>query len=112
MQLTEPEIRRTISVNTVSHMHTIREFLPGMRHNKKGHIVTIASMAGLSGVAGLTDYCASKFGAVAVDESIRSELYKSGEASYIKTTCICPFFISTGMFEGAKSAFPMYILKP
>ena len=83
-----------------------------MIKNKKGHIVTIASMAGLTGVPGLSDYCASKYGAVAIDESVRLELKKRGLYGYIKTTCVCPFFIDTGMFEGAKSAFPMYILSP
>ncbi len=99
-------------VNTVSHMHTIREFLPDMIANKKGHIVSIASMAGLAGIPGLPDYCASKWGAVAIDESLRLELKKNGHYGYIKTTCICPYFIDTGMFAGAKSAFPMYILSP
>jgi all-trans-retinol dehydrogenase (NAD+) len=42
--------------------------------NKRGHIITIASMAGLAGVPGLSDYCASKYGAVAIDESVRLEL--------------------------------------
>ena len=78
--------------------------------NKKGHIVTIASIAGLAGVPGLSDYNASKFGAVGLDESVRLELKKLGHYGYVKTTCICPFFINTGMFEGAKSAFPLYIL--
>ena len=79
--------------------------------NKKGHIITIASMAGVCGVAGLCDYSASKFGAIAIDESVRLELRKSGDHAYVKTTCICPYFINTGMFEGAKPAFPMYILE-
>jgi short-subunit dehydrogenase len=39
-----------------------------------GHIVTIASVAGTVGVNGLVDYCASKFGAVGFDESLRMEL--------------------------------------
>lgn len=64
---------------------------------KRGHIVSIASIAGLFGVPGLTDYCASKFGAVAIDEAVRLELQSKG-LSFIKTTCICPYFISTGMF--------------
>lgn len=55
-------------------MHTIREFLPGMIAVKRGHIVTIASMAGLASVPGLSDYCASKYGAVAIDEAVRLEL--------------------------------------
>lgn len=40
----------------------------------KGHVVTVASLAGLSGVNKLTDYCASKFAAVGFDESLRLEL--------------------------------------
>lgn len=104
-------IEKTMAVNTISHLHTIREFLPGMIAGKRGHIVTIASMAGIVCVPGLTDYCASKYGAVAIDETLRLELLQKG-LSFIKTTCICPYFISTGMFKGAKSAFPMYILTP
>lgn len=110
MELTEAEIDRTFQVNTISHLHTIREFIPSMKANKKGHIVSIASMAGLVGVSGLSDYCASKFGAVAIDETLRYELAKSGHSGNVKTTCICPYFINTGMFDGAKQAWPMYIL--
>lgn len=83
-----------------------------MISNKRGHIVSIASMAGLAGIPSLPDYCASKWGAIAIDESVRLELKKNGHYGYVKTTCICPYFIDTGMFEGAKSAFPMYILSP
>ena len=50
------------------------------------------------GVVGLTDYCASKFGAVGFDESLRMELRKL--KSNVKTTCICPYYIDTGMFSG------------
>lgn len=110
LELTDAMIERTMAVNTTSHLHTIREFLPDMIANKKGHIVSIASMAGLAGIPALPDYCASKWGAIAIDESIRTELKKQGHYGYIKTTCICPYFINTGMFEGAKKAFPMYIL--
>lgn len=60
--------------------------------------MTIASIAGWVGVAGLVDYCASKFGAVGFDESLRMELRNSG--SQVKTTCICPYYINTGMFDG------------
>ena len=110
--LSDAMIERTMQVNTISHLHTIREFLPDMIAKKRGHIVTIASMAGLVAVPGLSDYSASKYGAVAIDESVRQELKKEGLYDYIKTTCICPYFIDTGMFSGAKKAFPFYILQP
>jgi len=74
MQLTEAIINKTLQVNTTSHLLTIKEFLPGMISQKRGHVVAIASMAGLTGCNGIADYCASKFGAVAIDESLRMEL--------------------------------------
>lgn len=79
MDLTEEIILKTLKVNTVSHLLTIKEFLPGMIEQKRGHIVSIASMAGLTGCNRLSDYCASKFGAVAIDESVRMELQASGQ---------------------------------
>jgi all-trans-retinol dehydrogenase (NAD+) len=105
-------IDKTLQVNTIAILSTIREFLPGMIINKKGHIVTIASMAGLAGTPGLADYCASKSGAIAIDESLRIELQSKGLHKHIKTTCICPYFIDTGMFDGAKTSFPLYMLQP
>ena len=66
---------------------------------KKGHIVSIASVAGLAGGSGLVDYCTSKFGAVGLVESLRHELDYLGH-NYIKTTCVCPYLINTGMFKG------------
>lgn len=99
-------------VNATSHLHLIREFLPEMILQKKGHIVSIASMAGLTGVPRLADYCASKFMARAIDESLRLELKKDGHYSYVKTTCICPYYIKTGMFDGANISFPFYKLEP
>jgi len=49
-----------------------------MIERNSGHIVTIASMAGHIGTAGLTDYCASKFGAVGFNESLRYEMKSKG----------------------------------
>jgi all-trans-retinol dehydrogenase (NAD+) len=112
LDLSETMIRRTVDVNTISHLFTIKEFLPDMIANKKGHIVSIASMAGLWGIPGLTDYCASKFGAIAIDEALRLELKKNGHYKYVKTTCICPYLISTGMFKGFQTTFPFSMLDP
>lgn len=70
----------------------------------QGHIVTIASMAGKVGVAGLVDYCASKHGAVGFNDSLASELYALGKN--VKTTVVCPIYINTGMFDGAETKWP------
>ena len=110
--LSDQMIERTFAVNTLSHFYTIKEFLPAMIEKKRGHIVTIASMAATCGIPMLSDYTASKAGAFMCDESVRHEMAKQGHSSYIKTTCICPYFINTGMFDGARTAFPFAILQP
>ena len=81
----------------------MKAFLPQMIEKNHGHLVTVASMAGKFGSAGLCDYCASKFAVVGFDESVRNELVRLGKTG-VKTTVVCPFFINTGMFHGAKSA--------
>jgi all-trans-retinol dehydrogenase (NAD+) len=69
--------------------------------------VTIASAAGIVGTSRLVDYCASKHAAVGFDESLRLELRRLG--SPVKTTVVCPFYISTGMFAGVKTRFPLLL---
>ena len=73
-----------------------------MLEKNHGHIVSIASSAGLVGVCGLCDYCASKFGAVGFNESLMMELSNTGKTG-VHTTLVCPFFINTGMFDGVKT---------
>eukprot|EP00735_Rhodelphis_limneticus_P000701 TRINITY_DN11221_c0_g1::TRINITY_DN11221_c0_g1_i1::g.604::m.604 TRINITY_DN11221_c0_g1::TRINITY_DN11221_c0_g1_i1::g.604 ORF type:complete len:328 (+),score=86.09,sp/Q7TQA3/RDHE2_MOUSE/47.83/6e-97,adh_short/PF00106.20/6.5e-30,KR/PF08659.5/1e-12,adh_short_C2/PF13561.1/6.1e-09,Polysacc_synt_2/PF02719.10/0.0014,Ldh_1_N/PF00056.18/0.018,Shikimate_DH/PF01488.15/0.029,CbiX/PF01903.12/14,CbiX/PF01903.12/12,Methyltransf_31/PF13847.1/0.21 TRINITY_DN11221_c0_g1_i1:33-986(+) len=97
-------MEKTMYVNTISHFWTVKAFLPSMLTKNHGHVVTIASTAGTVGVSGLVDYCASKFGAFGFDESLRMELYKMGKDG-IHTTCVCPYFISTGMFDGCNTRF-------
>ena len=52
----------------------MKAFLPGMMEDNRGHIVSIASLAGHVGISKLVDYCASKFAAVGFDEALRMEL--------------------------------------
>jgi all-trans-retinol dehydrogenase (NAD+) len=100
-------IERTFAVNTLPLFWTVKAFLPGMIDRGRGHVVTIASAAGLIGVPRLTDYCASKWAAVGFDESLRAELRRVAPA--IRTTVVCPYYIRTGLFEGAKSRFPLLL---
>lgn len=97
-------IEKTMEVNVLCHFWTVKSFLPSMLSRNHGHIVTIASAAGFAGTSGLVDYCTSKFAAVGFDESLRNELYASGKTG-VKTTVVCPTYISTGMFTGAKTRF-------
>lgn len=80
-----------------------KAFLPDMIAASHGHIVTVASMAGLVGMTKLVDYCASKYAAVGFDEALRLELESSGHHN-VNMTSVCPYFIkSTGMFDGVQT---------
>ncbi len=103
LEIPDAEIERTFAVNALAPFWTVRAFLPGMLERGSGHIVTIASAAGLAGTARLTDYCASKFAAVGFDEALRIELAQQG--SGVLTTIVCPYFVATGMFEGVSTRF-------
>ncbi|XP_035659336.1 epidermal retinol dehydrogenase 2-like [Branchiostoma floridae] len=67
-------IQKTMDINTNAHFWTTKAFLPHMVEQNHGHLVSIASAAGLAGTAGLADYCTSKFGAVGFADSIRVRL--------------------------------------
>jgi all-trans-retinol dehydrogenase (NAD+) len=112
LETPDTKVIRSFNVNILAHFWTTRAFLPEMLRRNSGHIVTVASAAGLVGVAGLSDYSASKFGAVGFHEALRMELRRGKSA--VDTTVVCPFFIDTGMFQGIKTRVPLLlpILKP
>ncbi|MBI3785059.1 MAG: SDR family oxidoreductase [Deltaproteobacteria bacterium] len=104
LELADEKIEASFAINTLALFWTTKAFLPAMIERNLGHVVTIASAAGLIGVAKLTDYSASKWAAVGFDESLRAELRQV--APGVRTSVICPFYIDTGMFRGVKTRFP------
>lgn len=104
LEASDAEIRRTFELNTLALFWVTRAVLPGMLERDHGTVATIASAAGLAGVARQTDYSASKWAAVGFTESLRAEL--RADSSAVGTFVMCPFYIDTGMFEGASTKFP------
>uniref|UniRef100_A0A1I7ZM13 Short-chain dehydrogenase/reductase family 16C member 6 n=1 Tax=Steinernema glaseri TaxID=37863 RepID=A0A1I7ZM13_9BILA len=106
-------MEKTMAVNTNANFFTAKAFLPQMLEKNHGHVVVIASMAGLSGVAGLVDYCASKHGAVGFAEALSAEVSTLGRDG-VHVTTVCPYYIDTGMFDGVKTYSPnlLPILQP
>ncbi|NXC16153.1 DHB11 dehydrogenase, partial [Corythaeola cristata] len=92
------QIARMFEVNILAHMWTTRAFLPAMMNNNHGHIVTVASAAGLLVTSFMVAYCSSKFAAVGFHKALTEELSTLGKDG-IKTTCLCPVFINTGFVK-------------
>lgn len=86
---------------------TVKAVLPEMMRRNSGHIVTVASVTGLLGTYGCTDYSATKFACVGFHESLHAELQTHGYTG-VRQTLVCPSYIASGMFSGVKPRlFPM-----
>lgn len=90
--LTEDAIQQTIATNLTGSILLTRHILPGMRAQKSGHIINMASTAGKHGPAFGAVYGATKAGLIAFTQSLRGELRGSG----IEATAICPGFATDG----------------
>ncbi|MFN8212670.1 MAG: SDR family oxidoreductase [Candidatus Nanopelagicales bacterium] len=96
------QIQLTMAINSVAPMLVAREFLPGMiAKTTECRIVNIASSAGLVSNPRMSVYAASKWAAIGWSDSVRIELEQAGHG-HIKVTTVCPTYINTGMFDGAK----------
>lgn len=104
VELTEDDIRRSYEINTLAPYWVTRAFLPGMRERNHGCVVNVASAAGMIGTARMTDYSGTKHAMLGFTEALRAELRLS--RSKVNTLAVCPFYIDTGMFDGARTAVP------
>ncbi|KAJ8023639.1 17-beta-hydroxysteroid dehydrogenase 13 [Holothuria leucospilota] len=105
LDLTDDQILRTMNVNAIAHFWTLRAFLPDMLEADNGHIVTIASVAGYTGSAYLTDYTASKFAARGFDDALEFELIQVYKKKGIRQTVVNPFYVNTGLIDRYYSRF-------
>lgn len=84
-----------VALNLLAPSHIIRRLLPSMCERGAGHIVNIASVAGLVPFKRVSAYCLTKFGLVGFSESLRIEMAKYG----VGVTTVCPGFVRTRLFE-------------
>lgn len=99
------DITATMAINSLAPMRITREFLPAMiESGTECRLVTIASSAGLVSNPRMAVYASSKWAAVGWSDSVRLELEQAGLKD-IKVTTVCPTYINTGMFDGAKGIF-------
>lgn len=103
------DIERSLSTNLVSHFYTLKTFLPAIiRGGKGGTVVTISSVIGQLGSAGLTDYAAAKGGLIAMHKSLTAELRQAHPD--IRTVLVTPGQLSTPLFYGVRT--PSTVMAP
>uniref|UniRef100_A0A914W999 Short-chain dehydrogenase/reductase 3 n=1 Tax=Plectus sambesii TaxID=2011161 RepID=A0A914W999_9BILA len=103
-ELLPGDIEHSFQTNLLSHFWTCQAFLPDMITANAGHIVAIASVAGIVGTSHLTDYSATKFGIIGFMESLDIELHNRN-VSGINLTTVCPYYLNTALFKGIKTNY-------
>ena len=76
--LSAEEAERIVRVNILGTVHALRAVVPGMIERRRGHIVTIGSIAGRIGSPFEAIYAATKFAGVGLTEAIAVELRPYG----------------------------------
>jgi 3-oxoacyl-[acyl-carrier protein] reductase len=73
-----------------------KAILPVMMKQRRGAIVNVASLSGLHGVVGQTNYSAAKGALVALTRSLAREVARNG----IRVNCVAPGLVETDMTSG------------
>jgi len=99
--------QRVLDINTLGPVLGCKTFVPHFKVQRAGHIVNVASIAGITCTPYMASYNVSKAGVIALSETLRWEL----KPKNIGVTVVCPALFKTnltssmaGVNENVKSA--------
>jgi meso-butanediol dehydrogenase/(S,S)-butanediol dehydrogenase/diacetyl reductase len=91
LEWSEDDYDRIMATNTKSTWLFCKEVIPHMLKASGGHIVNVASVAGLQGYPSEAIYCASKFAQVGLSQALDREFFERN----IKVSLVCPGGVET-----------------
>lgn len=101
-ELTDDDWRWVLDVNLWSVIHGHRVFVPRLlEQGTPAHIVNTASLAGLVAGPFMGPYNASKFGVVAISESLHHELAILGAP--VDVSVLCPGWVRTRIIDSSRN---------
>lgn len=107
--ITPEQWHEMFSTNVNGIFYFTRKVLPGMKANGSGHIINIASTAGLEGYVQTSGYCATKFAVRGFSDALYKEVRDFG----VKVTCVYPGSVKTDFFRHHAGIEPHdYMLMP
>jgi 3-oxoacyl-[acyl-carrier protein] reductase len=107
MRMTEKEWNDVLDINLKSIYSVCHFVIKSMLKARKGKIINVSSVIGLTGNPGQVNYSASKFGVIGFTRSLAIEVAKRG----VCVNCIAPGFIETDMTAGLTDAQKDEILR-
>ena len=99
-KLTDDDWDAVLDVNLKGMFRMTRAVIPSMRERGSGAIVNIASINGIRGKFGQSNYAASKGGVIAFTKAVARETGRSG----VRVNAIAPGFIETPLTDGLPSS--------
>jgi NAD(P)-dependent dehydrogenase (short-subunit alcohol dehydrogenase family) len=94
--------RWTIDVDLWGVIYGCHVFAPRLKKQKSGHVLNVASAAGLLCAPAMGAYNVAKAGVIALSETLNGELVGTGA----NVTVVCPTFFKTAIVEGGRFADP------
>ncbi len=107
LRMSDEEWNDVIDINLNSTFKVTKAVIKGMVKRRYGRIINITSVIGVAGMAGQSNYSASKAAIIGMSKSLAQEV---GSRS-ITVNCIAPGFIETNMTAGLSEARKEEILK-
>jgi short-subunit dehydrogenase len=101
----------TVAVNLAGLLNVTHAFLGDLVARPEAHIVNIASASAFVPLPWAASYAATKAAVVSFSESLREELRVQGRR-HVGVTAVCPSYIATGLFAGARPARLTWMLTP
>ncbi|MFW6087885.1 MAG: SDR family NAD(P)-dependent oxidoreductase [Myxococcota bacterium] len=99
-QVSLEDWRWIMDVNLWGVIHGCRVFYPRLRSQGAGHIINVASAAGLLTPPELGPYNVTKAGVVALSETLHAEARPHG----VHVTVLCPTFFQTRILEASRGS--------
>ncbi len=88
-----------VGINLMGVIHGCHFFVPPMREQGSGHVLNVASIAGVTYAPEMGPYNATKAGVVALTETLAGELRGTG----VGATVLCPYFFETNIHRAARA---------
>ena len=98
IRMSEQEFDKVIAVNLKGCWNMIKHLFPHFSKQRSGTIINMASVCGVSGWPGQSNYSATKGGLIAMTHTVAKELASRG----VTCNAIAPGYIETAMTEGVK----------
>jgi 3-oxoacyl-[acyl-carrier protein] reductase len=92
--------QRVLQITLNGFFNVTQPLLPDMQKHRFGRIINMASLSGIKGLPGQTNYSAAKGGIIAATKALAQEVARRG----ITVNAVAPGFIKTDMVEGLDEA--------